>query len=118
LIQLRNATIEFQSLAADPSRTVLLFWGTVTHSAQERSHFIDVTSHHSLDNLGDQDKTIPLNPGAQFLHSLIPHSSLYVFANVGHALYVERSKQIAQIVAEAVLNPKGNSNAGKTILLD
>lgn len=68
--------------------------------------------------LGDKDKTIPLNPGSQFLHSVIPHSSLFVFSNVGHALYVERSKQIAELIADAVLKSKNNINAGKTILLD
>lgn len=51
---------------------------------------------------GQQDKTVPIAPGADLLRALVPHISLHRFANTGHSLHLERTDIIADHVVKCI----------------
>ena len=59
---------------------------------------------------------MPAEPGASHIQSLVPHASLVLFVGVGHALYIERARAIAQYITRAVL--QRNSVAGTRTVID
>jgi pimeloyl-ACP methyl ester carboxylesterase len=51
---------------------------------------------------GQQDKTVPIEPGAELLRKLVPHISLHRFANTGHSLHLERTDVIADNIVKCI----------------
>jgi pimeloyl-ACP methyl ester carboxylesterase len=60
---------------------------------------------------GQQDKTVPIAPGAELLRKLVPHISLHRFANTGHSLHLERTDVIADNIVKCI----GGKHAAATV---